>query len=207
MKGGIQAAVAIGVGYVLGRRRKLRLATVLAIGTATGGIAGLGGAALRRGTQALGSSEALGNLSPQLGDIADVVRGDLVEAGKAAAMAAVTGRIESLTDSLHDRAESMRDPGAAAAGAGQAVRGAAGLGRDDDRDDDEADYDEADYEPEDDEAEDDEPEDDQPEEDEDWADEDEGQAAERQPAPRRRSGGSRQPRSPRERAPVTRARR
>jgi hypothetical protein len=124
MKGGTRAAVAIGVGYVLGRRRKMRLATILAVGTATGGIAGLGGAALRRGAQALGSTEALGKLGPQFGEIADTVRGDLVEAGKAAAMAAVTGRIDALTDSLHDRAESLRDPAAAAAGAGEAVRGA-----------------------------------------------------------------------------------
>jgi hypothetical protein len=124
MKGGTRAAVAIGVGYVLGRRRKMRLATILAAGAATGGIAGLGGAALRRATQALGSTEALGKLGPQFGEIADTVRGDLVDAGKAAAMAAVTGRIDALTDSLHDRAQSLRDPAAAAAGAGEAVRGA-----------------------------------------------------------------------------------
>jgi hypothetical protein len=38
MKGGAQAAFALGVGYVLGRRRKMRLATMLALGTATDGI-------------------------------------------------------------------------------------------------------------------------------------------------------------------------
>jgi len=38
MKGGAQAALALGVGYVLGRRRKMRLATMLAVGAATGGI-------------------------------------------------------------------------------------------------------------------------------------------------------------------------
>jgi len=112
MKGGTRAAVAIGVGYVLGRRRKMRLATILAVGTATGGLAGLGGAALRRGTQALGSADVLGKLGPQFGDIADTVRGDLVEAGKAAAVGALTGRLESLTDSLHDRAEGLRNPAA-----------------------------------------------------------------------------------------------
>ena len=115
MKGGTRAAIAIGVGYVLGRRRKMRMATVLAVGAATGGIAGLGGSALRRGTQALGSTEALGKLGPRFGEVADTVRGDLVEAGKAAAVAVVTGRIDALTDSLHDRAESLRDPAAAAA--------------------------------------------------------------------------------------------
>ena len=31
MKGGTRAAVAIGAGYVLGRRRKMRLATILSL--------------------------------------------------------------------------------------------------------------------------------------------------------------------------------
>jgi hypothetical protein len=114
MKGGTRAAVAIAVGYVLGRRRKMRLATLLAAGAATGGIAGIGGAAVRRGTKALGSPEVLGKLGPQFGQMAETVGGDLVEAGKAAAVAAVTGRIDSLADSLHERAESIRNPVAAA---------------------------------------------------------------------------------------------
>lgn len=130
MKGGTQAAMAIGVGYVLGRRRKMRTATVLAIATATGG---LGGMALRRGMKMLGSTEALSKVAPQLGDIAGTVRGDLVDAGKAAATAAVSSRIESLTDSLHERAETIRNPAAAAGQAGEAagdtVRGAGRRGR------------------------------------------------------------------------------
>ncbi len=133
MKGGTRAAVAIGVGYVLGRRRKMRMATVLAVGAATGGIAGLGGSVLKRGAQPSAPTDALGKLGPQFGDIADTVRGDLVEAGKAAAMAAVSGRIDSLTDSLHDRAESLRNPaeaaGEAGRSAGDTVRGAGERGR------------------------------------------------------------------------------
>jgi len=39
MKGGVATALAIGVGYILGRRRKMRLATMLAAGAATGGAA------------------------------------------------------------------------------------------------------------------------------------------------------------------------
>jgi hypothetical protein len=124
MRGGTQAALALGVGYVLGRRRKMRMTTVLAAAAATGGLGGLGGAALRRGVKMLGSTEALGKVAPQLGELADTVRGDLLSAGKAAATAAVSNRIESLTDSLHDRAELVRDPGAAVSGAGEAVRGA-----------------------------------------------------------------------------------
>src|SRR5215831_9354823 len=126
MKGGTQAALALGVGYLLGRRRKMRLATMLAIGTATGGVAGLGPAALRRGMKMLGSTEALGKFAPQLGELADTVRSDLMDAGKAAAAAAVTSRIESLTDSLQERAEMVRDPAAAAEKTGKAARSGAG---------------------------------------------------------------------------------
>src|SRR5215831_15543616 len=126
MKGGTQAALALGVGYLLGRRRKMRLATMLAVGTATGGVAGLGPAALRRGMKMLGSTEALGKFAPQLGELADTVRSDLMDAGKAAAAAAVTSRIESLTDSLQERAEIVRDPAAAAEKTGKAARSGAG---------------------------------------------------------------------------------
>lgn len=110
MKGGTQTALALGVGYILGRRRKMRLTTMLAIGAATGSIGGLGGAALRRGLKMAGSTEALGKVAPQLGEIADTVRGDLLDAGKAAVAAAATKRIGSLSDSLHERAQSIREP-------------------------------------------------------------------------------------------------
>jgi len=126
MKGGTQAALALGVGYLLGRRRKMRLTTMLAVGAATGGVGGLGGAALRRGMKMLGSTEAVGKFAPQLGGLADTVRSDLMDAGKAAAAAAVTSRIESLTDSLQERAEIVRDPAAAAEKTGKAARSGAG---------------------------------------------------------------------------------
>jgi hypothetical protein len=125
MKGGKEAALALAVGYVLGRRRKMRLTTMLAAATATGGM-GLTGLALRRGAKLAGSSEALSKFAPQLGELADVVRSDLMDAGKAAASAALTSRIESLTDSLHEHAELVREPGAAVSGAGKAARSGAG---------------------------------------------------------------------------------
>jgi hypothetical protein len=121
MKCGTRAALALGVGYVLGRRRKMRLTTMLAFGAATGGIEGMGGAALRRGLKMLGSTEALGKVAPQLGEIADTVRGDLLDAGKAAAVAAATNRIGSLTDSLHEHAQRIREPAGAVAEQGRAV--------------------------------------------------------------------------------------
>jgi hypothetical protein len=185
MKGGTQAALAIGMGYVLGRRRKMRLATTLAAAAATGGLGGLGGMALRRGMKMLGSTEALGKFAPQLGELADTVRNDLMDAGKAAATAAVGKRIESLTDSLHERAELVRDPGAAVGEASRTARsGADGATQrlrrrgqeaagDEDTDaprDEQAGYEEADYE-----------------------EADEPGAAEPEPAPRRRRAATRRP--------------
>jgi hypothetical protein len=123
VKCGTQAALAIGAGYLLGRRHKTKLAAMLAAGAVTRGVSGgLGGAALRRGMKMLGSTEALQKISPQLGDIVETVRGDLLTVGKAAASAAVTSRVDSLTESLHQRAEMARNPGAAAASAGGAAR-------------------------------------------------------------------------------------
>ena len=162
MKGGAQTALAIGVGYVLGRRRKMRLATMLALGAATGGAARFGPAAMRQGAKYLGKTDIAGQLGPQVTEIVDTVRGDLLEAAKGAAAVAVTSRIDSLSDSLHDRAETLRDPQAAAGKAKQSAedtvgrvgRGLRGRRRDSEQADedqepadeyeDEADLDEAD---------------------------------------------------------------
>jgi hypothetical protein len=124
MKCSTQAAVAIGVGYLLGRRRKLRAATVIAVATAVGGTT-VGSMVMSRGMKLLASSNALDKMPPQVADLVDVIRGDLVDAGKAAATAAVTSRIDSLTDSLHDRAEQIRNPADAAGEAADTATGAA----------------------------------------------------------------------------------
>lgn len=110
MKGGATTALAIGVGYMLGRRRKMRLATMLAAGAATGGLAKLGPLALQQGTKYLGKTDIAGALGPQVGEIVDTLRGELLDAGKAAAAAAVTSRIDSLSDNLHERADALRNP-------------------------------------------------------------------------------------------------
>jgi hypothetical protein len=211
MNSGMRAATAVGIGYVLGRRKKLRTATLVAAATAVGGTT-VGGLVLRRGMKMLGSSDALGKIAPQLGEIADTVRGDLFAAGKAAAASAVSNRLDSLTDSVHERAERVRNPEAfVEEGAGQAAEtgraagragrraasGAtgtarrAGRGVTRSRDDDE-DYesDEADYEP------------DDYEENGDEADEPDGRLADDEADERpARRGGTRR------RAPVSRARR
>ena len=150
MNSGMRAATAVGVGYLLGRRKKFRTATLMAAATAVGGTT-VGGLVLRRGMKMLGNTEAIGKVAPQLGELADTVRGDLLSAGKAAATAAVSSRVDALTDSIHDRAERVRNPDAlveegagqaaetgraasragrrAASGAGGATRRAAGRGR------------------------------------------------------------------------------
>lgn len=119
MKGGAQTALALGVGYILGRRRKMRLATMLALGAATGGAAKLGPAALRQGTKYLGKTDIAGALGPQVTEIVNTVRGELLDAAKGAAATAVTSRIDTLSDNLHDRAETLRNPEAAVGKAGE----------------------------------------------------------------------------------------
>lgn len=125
MKGGVRAAAALGIGYVLGRNKKLRMAALMAAATAVGGKT-IGGKALQRGMKALGSTEMVGKIAPQLGEIADAVRGDLVPAGKAAAGAAVSNRVDSLTTSLHDRADRLRNPAATVTEGAEDVKKTAG---------------------------------------------------------------------------------
>lgn len=103
-------ALAIGGGYLLGRKRKLRLALLLAGAAATGKLGGVATKAIKRGGALVGSSEALSKLSPELGNIMGTVTGDLADAGKAAVRAAATQRVNRLTDSLHERAEGFRNP-------------------------------------------------------------------------------------------------
>jgi hypothetical protein len=124
MRGSVRAAAALGVGYVLGRNRRLRTAAVVAAATAIGG-KGVGRMAVQRGMKMIGSTEVFGKLAPQLGEITETVRGDLLDAGKAAAATAISNRVDSLTDSIHDRAERLRNPGEAVAGAAGEAAGTA----------------------------------------------------------------------------------
>jgi len=118
MKGSVQTALALGVGYILGRHRKMRLATMLAVGAATGGAAKLGPAAMRQGAKYIGKTDIAGALGPQVTEIVNTVRGELLDAAKGAAAAAVTSRVDSLSENLHERAETLRNPEAAVAKVG-----------------------------------------------------------------------------------------
>jgi hypothetical protein len=124
MKCSTQTAVALGVGYLLGRKHRFRTAAAAAV-VAGFGSTSVGDVLLRRGAKMLTSPAALGKVSPQLGDLADTVRGDLLEAGKAAVSAAVTNRIDSLTDSLRDQAERIRNPAETVTDAAETATGAA----------------------------------------------------------------------------------
>lgn len=125
MRSSERAAVALSIGYVLGRRKKLRMAAILAAATAVGGqpIAGM---AMKRAMKMLGSTDLIGKLPPQLGDITDTLRGDLLPAGKAAAGAAVSNRIDSVTSSLHNRAERLRNPAETVAAGAEGAKKTAG---------------------------------------------------------------------------------
>ena len=103
MSSGAKIALAVAAGYCLGRHRKLRLAAAVA----AAGVAGRWGASksglLEQGMKGLNS--------PELEEITGRLRGDLREAGKAAAVAATSRQIDALSDAIHARAEALRDPG------------------------------------------------------------------------------------------------
>jgi hypothetical protein len=84
-----KVALALGVGYFLGRTHKTRLALFLAAGAATGGLGGAARRVVTSGGKRLAASESLGKLSPDFGQVVDSLRGNLADAGKAAAKAAI----------------------------------------------------------------------------------------------------------------------
>lgn len=98
----VRMALAVAGGYLLGRG-KVRLAAALAIAGVTGHLRAGKGDLLQQGLKMLSSS-------PELEKITESVRGDLLEAGKDAAKAAMSKQIDSLSSRLHDRAESLRNP-------------------------------------------------------------------------------------------------
>ncbi|MER7132243.1 hypothetical protein [Streptosporangium saharense] len=97
-------ALAVGAGYFLGRRHKLKTALVLAVAGATGRLGAGKGGLVKQGLKQLGAS-------PELEKLTQSVRGELLDVGKAAARAAASRQIDSLTSRLHERAESLRVPG------------------------------------------------------------------------------------------------
>jgi hypothetical protein len=99
MKTGTLGAAVV-TGYLLGRFHKMKWA--LAIAAAAGGkrLAGKQGGVVGQATEVAKSA----GLDQLTGDL----RGRLVEAGKAAAVSAVSSKIDSFSEGLHSRSESMR---------------------------------------------------------------------------------------------------
>jgi len=91
-----QVVLAAGAGYLLGRQRKLRWGLMLAAAAATGRLSRPGGL-LQHGVKALSASPELEKLSG--------LAAPLMSATKAAVQAATTGRVESVTHRLRERAD------------------------------------------------------------------------------------------------------
>jgi hypothetical protein len=99
-------------GYVLGRRKKTRLALMLGGAALTGRLPGAAGQLMRSGSKVLGSSDLLGKAAPGLGEVGDMIKGDLTTVVKRAAATAISSQIESLSDQLRSRADAIREESA-----------------------------------------------------------------------------------------------
>jgi hypothetical protein len=109
MNSGARLGLAVTAGYLLGRFQTMKWALALAAFAGRGRLPGGSGGLLQQGAKLLTSS-------PELTKLTDEMRGRLVEAGKAAAVAAVSSKINSLSDDLRGRTEAMH---AASAGASE----------------------------------------------------------------------------------------
>jgi hypothetical protein len=205
MANGGKVALAVGAGYLLGRTRKMRVALMLAAAGITGKFPGSPTQLVAHGLKSLGASADVSQLSQQL-------RGELLDAARAAALAAATHQVDSMNDRLSGVTstvgadELLEDVGDTVDQAAEPVHSLTGLGRKrrrDDRQDDEDLYEEDDEAYEDDEPLDveediDEDEDDELDDDDLEAEpeDDEPQAA----RPRRRATAQGTDRAPRRRA-------
>jgi len=96
MKDGVRIGLAVGLGYLLGRTGKGRLALMLLGVGATRRLGKNPAALVKEGVDVLGSS-------PEVKTLTETVRGRLVEAGKAAAVSAVSNRVDTLTGKIEER--------------------------------------------------------------------------------------------------------
>jgi len=103
MRNGVVIGVAVGVGYLVGRTRKLKLLMSLAGAGASGRLGKNPAGLVKQATRLLDSS-------PELKTLTETVRGRLLEAGKAAAVTAASSRIDALSDRLEERTRSLNRP-------------------------------------------------------------------------------------------------
>ena len=139
MANGGKVALAVGAGYLLGRTRKMRVALMLAAAGITGKFPGSPTQLVAHGLKSLGASADVSQLSQQL-------RGELLDAARAAALAAATHQVDALNDRLQGVTsavgadELLDDVGDTVDRAGEPVRSLTGLGRRRRRRDDEDGY-------------------------------------------------------------------
>ncbi|MFC0503788.1 hypothetical protein [Micromonospora costi] len=100
MNSGARIGLAAGLGYLVGRRRKLRVALALAAAVAAGRASMHPGGLLKRGADLLQAHPHLASVG-RLG-------GPLAVAGKAAASAAAGNGIDAISGKLRDSADTLR---------------------------------------------------------------------------------------------------
>src|SRR5690348_8846659 len=93
MKGGTSIAVGVGIGYLLGRTRKMRFALGVAGAMMAKRSSDIPGELLERGTSLLKSSADLTQLT-------DTVRDELLGAARSAAVTAASNQLDSLNTRL-----------------------------------------------------------------------------------------------------------
>ncbi|NUS92844.1 MAG: hypothetical protein HOQ36_10585 [Nocardia sp.] len=93
MKGGARIALGVGIGYFLGRTRKMRWAMGLAGAAMTKRSTGLAGELIERGASTLGGTA-------ELSKITDTVRGELLGAVRSAAVTAASNRLDAFNERL-----------------------------------------------------------------------------------------------------------
>ncbi|HZA09831.1 hypothetical protein [Mycobacterium sp.] len=147
---GAKVAAAVGAGYLLGRTRKMRLAMMLAAAGITGKFPARPTDLVAHGLKSLGASAELSELTEQL-------RGEVLNAARAAALTAATHQVDALNNRLQgatgtvDADEVLDDVGETVGDTvdgsldtvGRSVASVTGLRRGRRRDEDEDLYDEA----------------------------------------------------------------
>jgi hypothetical protein len=103
MKTGPQIALAVGIGYALGRSRKMKLAITVAGMLAGRRLSANPKELLERGGKLIEGSPAISKLTGE-------VRQNLMNVAKAAALNAASSKIDSVGENLTRRAESLRSP-------------------------------------------------------------------------------------------------
>ena len=116
MNSGACLGLALAAGYLLGRFHKMKWALGLAALAGGRRLPGGPGGLVQQGAKLLTSS-------PEVTKLTDEMKGRLVDAGKAAAVAAVSSKINSLGEGLRERSDAMRD--VSAGGTGGAAAGCA----------------------------------------------------------------------------------